>query len=112
MREQSSEQSSRETLRHYRQVVARVVTALRSAEVSNSFASFSLEEAIDQSIERIEGDVLEGTTRPNKLVQVDRIKQDFQNAIEGIRETDPDAFRPPNPEGDVNTAQDPEEEDG
>jgi len=105
--EQSSEQRSRENLRHYRKVVANVVGALRSAEVRNSFASFTLEEAVDQAIDVIEGPPQNGTTRPNKLVQVDRIKQDFDNAIEGIRETSPDAFRRSDPTDDVNT--DPED---
>jgi hypothetical protein len=108
--ERTTEQSTRETLRHYREVVSAVVGALRSAEVNRSFASFSLEEAIDQAIERIEGEPPQGTTRTNKLAQVDRIKQDLEDAIEGIRETDPDAFRQANPSQDVNTAPEPEED--
>lgn len=92
-------------------MVARVVTALRSAEVRNSFSSFSLEEAIDQHIEAIEGETQEGLTRPNKLAQVDRVKTDFDNAIEGLRATDPDQFRQSDPNEDANTEV-ADEEDG
>jgi hypothetical protein len=107
VQERTTEQSARETLRNYRKVVAAAVGALRSAEVNNSFSSFTLEEAVDQAIERIEGSPR--GTRPNKLTEIDRIKQDLDNAIEGIRATNPDDFRPSDPTQDVNTEPEPEE---
>jgi len=99
----SSETSARIARREYRRVVSAAVGALRSAEVNNSFAAITLEEVVDQAIELIEGDPGAGTTKPNKLLRADTIKRDLDNAIEGIRATDPDLFRVRNANEDVNT---------
>ncbi len=106
--ERTAEQQARETTRNYRGVVASVVGALRSAEANKSFASFSLEEAIDQAIDRIEG-AQEGRLKPNRVAQVAKIREDLTNAIEGMRASDPDSFRPASETTDVNTAPEPEE---
>lgn len=100
----TSEEEAREARQRYREAVANAVGALRSQEINRSFASFSLEEAIDQQIERIEG---EGTpTLPNLLTYVDRIKSDLDGVIDGIKETDPDLFRQSDPTQDANTPRD------
>ena len=94
-------QQARATLQSYRVVVAQVVSALRSDEINNAFASFSLEEAVDLRIEQLEGHpdgVYEG-----RIAAVDRIKSKLDAAIEGIKATDPDSFRPQDEQQDSNT---------
>lgn len=100
----TSQQEARDARERYRTAVANAVGALRSREINRSFASFSLEEAIDQQIERIEG---EGTeTLPNLLTAVDRIKSDLDGVIDAIKEMDPDLFRQADPSSDANTPRD------
>lgn len=101
MTEHTATETSRETLQNYREVVADVVGFVRSAEITRSFTSLSIEELVDNRIAQIEepqtGD------RPGALAQLEKIKNDFENAIEAIRNTPPDAFRAPDPSSDVNT---------
>lgn len=68
-----------------------------------SFTAFTFEEALDQNIERIEG---EGTElHPNQLVRVQRIKDNVLQAIEEVRQVDPEEFRLKDSTQDVNTPQ-------
>lgn len=102
-------QQDRARLQTYRTVVARAVSALRSMEINQSFAAFSLEEAVDQRIEQLEGHpngVYEG-----RVAAVDRIKADLDSSIEGIKATDPDSFRPKDEQQDSNTPVTPEAPD-
>lgn len=89
-------------MQQYREVTAAVVGFVRSREVTRAFTSISLEELIDRRIERIEhpqkGD------RPGMLAQLLTIKTNFENAIEGMKATPPDAFRAPDPASDANTS--------
>lgn len=101
--QRTSEQEARDARRRFRTVVADVVGALRSQEINRSFASISLEEVIDRQIERIEG--AETETKPNRLTRVNRIKAEFDGVIDAIKETDPDLFRPADPDDDANTPQ-------
>lgn len=100
----TSQQEARDARQRYRVAVADAVGALRSQEINRSFASFSLEEAIDQQIEAIEG---EGTeTRPNLLTAVDQVKNELDAVIDAIKETNPDTFRAADPSADANTPRD------
>lgn len=105
-RELSANTVSQGTLNQYRRVVADVVGFLRSQEVLKSYASVSLEELIDQRIDRIEAPVT--SNRPGHLARLASLKEAFDAAIEGIRETPADAFRFPDPSNDANTPEVPE----
>lgn len=94
-------EASRETLQQYREVTAAVVGFVRSQEITRAFTSISLEELIDRRITRIEAP--QDGDRPGALARLLKIKTDFENAIEGIRATPPDAFRAPDPSTDANT---------
>lgn len=101
MTERTASEASRETLQQYREVVANTVGFVRSREVTRSYTAISLEELIDNRIERIEAPQ-EGA-RPGALARLDKIKNDFDAALEGIKGTSPDAFRRPDPDTDANT---------
>lgn len=101
MTERTASEASRETLQRYREIVANTVGFVRSREVTRSYTSIGLEELIDSRIARIE-EPMEGT-RPGALARLEKIKNDFEDVIEGIRETPPDAFRRPDPDTDANT---------
>lgn len=101
MTERTATEATRETLQRYREVVANTVGFVRSNEVSRSYTSISLEELIDARIDRIE-EPMEGT-RPGALARLEKLKNDFEDVIEGIKATPPDAFRSPDPDTDANT---------
>lgn len=101
MTEHTATETARETLDNYRTVVGNVVGFVRSAEITRSFTSVSIEELTDKRIGRIEDPQTED--RPGALAQLEKLKNDFDNALEGIRNTPPDAFRSPDPANDVNT---------
>lgn len=100
MTERTAAEEQRETLQQFREVVGNAVGFLRSAEISHSFTSVGLEELIDQRIERIEAPA---GTRTGHLARLEKIKLDFDGAIEAIKQTPPDAFRAPDPDTDANT---------
>lgn len=100
----TSRQQASQARQRFRNAVADMVGALRSQEINKGFVSFTLEEAIDQQIERIEGDPT--ATRVNQLTRVDRIKTELDAVIEAIKNTDPDLFRAPSSNDDANTAPD------
>lgn len=102
MTEHTATETSRETLQTYREIVSEVVGFVRSAEITRSFTSLSIEELVDARIARIEepqtGD------RPGLLARLAKIKNDFDSALDAIKNTSPDAFRSPDPANDVNTS--------
>lgn len=101
MTERTASEANRETLQRYREVVADTVGFVRSREMTRSYTSVTLEELIDRRIERIEAPQTD--SRPGDLARLDRIKNDFEAVIEGIKQTPPDAFRTPDPDTDANT---------
>ncbi len=72
-----------------------------------TFAAFTFEDAVDQQIERIEGNT-EGKLRPNLLERTDRIKNELIKAVELLKTAPPELFLEPNENTDVNTAEEPE----
>jgi uncharacterized protein YdcH (DUF465 family) len=93
--------SAREQLREFRRVVSDAVGELRSAEIRDSYVSLSLEELVDQNIERLEG----GTdpTSPSRLERVRKIREELSSKIDAMKDTPPEFFRRADAEGDVNT---------
>lgn len=106
MTEHTATETARETLQNYREVVSNVVGFVRSAEITRSFTSVSIEELVDNRIGRIEDPQTDD--RPGALARLEQIKNDFDNVIDAIKNTPPDAFRAPDPANDVNTPDTPE----
>lgn len=100
--------TTREQQRTFRRIIANAVGELRSQEVRDSYASVGLEELVDQSIARLEGD--EDSTNPSRLARIRRTKQELSDNIEAMKAAPPDDFRPHDPDNDANTAPDSEDE--
>lgn len=101
MPERTAAEAAQEQIQSYRDAVGGVVGFVRSQEITRAYSSLSLEELIDRRIERIEAPQSGG--KPGALARLNALKTEFENAIEGIRNTSPDAFRAPNPSADANT---------
>lgn len=93
--------SAREQLRDFRRVVADAVGELRSAEVRDTYAALSLEELVDQNIERLEGSG--DPTSPSRLERVRKLRDELAAKIDAMKETPPEFFRRADVDGDVNT---------
>lgn len=86
-----------------RESVAGIVGELRSAEVQRTFVSLSLEELIDQHLERIGAGL---STDPMKPSRADRLKttyDDFVGSLDAIKALPAEAFVPRDPNTTVNT---------
>ncbi len=97
-------QQARDQLREFRRIVSAAVGEIRSQEIRDTFASISLEELADQHVERLQES--EDPVNPSRLQRLRKVKDDLDENIEAMKETDPAAFRRPNPEEDVNTEPD------
>lgn len=106
--EQTEERRARETIRRFREVTANAVSFVRSREVNRSFASISLEELVDSQIALIE-EGRPSAGRPSQLARIDKIKEELDQNIEAIKQVDPDLFRRPDSQTDVNTERETEE---
>lgn len=106
--EETPRSRAREQQREFRRIVANAVGELRSQEVKDSYASLSLEELIDQQIDRLEG--TEDGSNPSRLARIRRVKQELTDNIEAMKATPPSDFRRHDPDGDVNTAPETEDE--
>jgi hypothetical protein len=93
---------AREQQREFRRIIANAVGELRSNEIRDSYAALSLEELIDQQIDRLEG--TNDTLNPSRLQRIQRIRQELADNIEAMKATPPSSFRRHDPDGDVNTA--------
>lgn len=100
--------SAREQQREFRRIVANAVGELRSNEIRDSYAALSLEELIDQQIDRLEG--TEDGLNPSRLQRIQRVRQELADNIEAMKATPPSDFRRHDPDGDVNTAPETEDE--
>jgi hypothetical protein len=81
--------------------------ALVGQQSVQSWTAFTFEEAVDAQIEAIEGPATD--KRPNELMRVDRIEQECLAAVAALRDLPPEQFIEADPEQDVNTPR--EEED-
>lgn len=82
--------------------------ALVGQQSIQAWSAFTFEEAMDAQIEAIEGPSTD--KRPNQLERVDRIEQECLSAIAAMREIPPEQFLEPDPNHDVNTPRDGEED--
>lgn len=91
-----------------RQALNNAYAAILGDQNVQSFSAFTFEEAVDAQIERIEG---AGTQlRPNLLGRVDRIENELLKAVEELKQVPPEKFLEKDPESDVNTEPNPDEE--
>ncbi len=97
----TTSQRAQDQLREFRRIVSAAVGEIRSQEVRDTFASLSLEELADQHISRLE----EGDEQlnPSRLQRITAVRDDLANSIEAMKATDPNRFRRADPENDVNT---------
>lgn len=84
-----------------REAINNAYAALLGQQSVQSFTSFTFEEALDRTIERIEGE--DSELHPNQLKRVARIRDNVLRAIEEIRNVDPEEFRLKDGSYDVNT---------
>jgi len=84
-----------------REALGNAYAAIKAQENITTFAAFTLEDAIDLQIERIEG---EGTPlRPNQLKRVERIKNNVVKAVAELKEMPPEMFEEIDEGEQVNT---------
>lgn len=84
-----------------RRAINNAYAAILAQQNIQTFMAFTLEEALDAQIERIEG---EGSAlRPNQLDRVDRIENEVIKAVEELKKVPPDQFLDKDEERDVNT---------
>ena len=69
---------------------------------TQSFASFTVEEAMDAFVERISGN--DTLTRPNAINRVKGVAARVSAAVSKIRALPAETFRAANPDTDVNTS--------
>lgn len=106
--ERTPSDQSREQLREFRRVTAAAVAEIRSQQVRQTYASLSIEELMDQHIDR-----LEGTTdpiHPSRKTRLQKVYDEFTNNIQAMKAAPPDRFRRHDPDGDVNTPREGEPE--
>jgi hypothetical protein len=100
-KETNEEKAAQERQLRLRRALNNSYSALRGQQATESFSSFTIEDALKRQIEAIEG---EGTDiRPNKLARIDRIEKDAIAAIDQIKEIDPELFLDPDEDEDANT---------
>lgn len=87
-----------------RRVVNQAYSALRGQESVQTFAAYTLEDALDEQIEAIEGSPK--NRRANKLEVVDSVENDLLSLADKIKKTPPEAFTQKNEGKDVNTPKD------
>lgn len=75
--------------------------ALEGQKATNTFAAYTLENALDDQIERIAGS--DTPLRPNELHRVDRIEANVLTTVAKIKALPDNAFRDADNSKDVNT---------
>lgn len=90
-----------------REAISNAYAALVGQQSIQGWTAFTIEEALDAQIERIEGKST--SKRPNELERVDRIEQETLAAIAALRDTPPEQFLEPSSDQDVNTPREDDE---
>lgn len=99
--EQNQEEQRQLQSIRQREALNNAYAALLGQQTVQSFTAFTFEEALDRTIECIEGE--DSELHPNQLKRVARIRDNVLRAIEEIREVDPEEFRLSDSAQDVNT---------
>lgn len=96
-------QQSREQLQEFRRIVSSAVGELRASQVRDAYAALSIEELMDQHVERMSGTGKGVVSRKQRL---EKLYDQFTGSIEAMKNTDPSRFRIRDTENDVNTPRD------
>ena len=91
-----------------RQAINDAFAQLEGEKTVQSFNAFTLEEALDLQIERIEGESTR--IRPNELDRTERVYQNLTTAAEELKKIPPEMFLSKDSSRDVNTPEVPEQE--
>lgn len=109
MADENAEKNGQALNLDLRRAVNNAYAFVKGREAVQSFASYTFEDALDQQIERIEG--ASTSTRLNELDRLTKIETDILQAVSKIKALPPEAFSDPDPEVDVNTPVESEEDD-
>lgn len=90
-----------------REALSNAYAALVGQQSIQGWTAFTVEEALDGQIERIEGKST--SKRPNELERVDHIEQEILAAVAALRDTPPEQFIEPRSDQDVNTPRETDE---
>ena len=100
-KEKNEEQTSQERQLRQRKALNDAFAALIGQQNTQTFQAFTIEDALDEQIEQIEG---AGTRiRPNQLARVDRVESGVLEAVEQLKAIPDEAFKKVNEDEDVNT---------
>jgi hypothetical protein len=99
--EKGEEKNDEERNTALRTSLSDAYAALLGDQSRQSFGAFTFEEALDANIERIEGVATQ--LRPNLLERTARIMNRVIQAADTAKALDPDLFKKPDPNKDVNT---------
>lgn len=104
--ERSQEHEQQQLHDKQRQALNDAYAQLEAEKTIQSFNAFTLEEALQLQIDRIEG---EGTKiRPNELDRTERVYQNLVKAVEELKQVPPEKFLTKDNARDVNTLETPE----
>jgi hypothetical protein len=81
--------------------------AIMGTQTSKEFSAFTFEEALQQQLDRIQGESTK--LRPNELERVDKIESELLSAVEQTKALPPESFREPE-DDDVNKELDDDEQ--
>jgi hypothetical protein len=100
-RTDAKRQAQDEQMMRLRLALNNAYASLRGRAVADSFAAYTIEEAIDAHVDVIEG---KGTkVHPSQLDRVERIRNDLIAVAEAIKALPVDSFRPVDDADAVNT---------
>lgn len=94
------EQAQDQTIRQ-RSAIQNAYASLLGEQNNQTFAAFTLEEALDAQIERIAGKGSDA--HPNQLDRVARIKNQLLQAVDEVSKTDPAQYEQVSVDKNVNT---------
>lgn len=101
-KEETAEEANKQQA-HLKQRTAlnNAYAAIEGQKSIQSFTAFTFEEALDNQIERIEGE--SSRLRPNELDRVKRVEEEVIKAAEEIKKIPPEQFLQQDESRDVNT---------
>lgn len=76
---------------------------IEGQKLTQSFSTVAFEELMDEQIQRIEGTPPPGSTKPNELDRITKMKAELVAAVEKIKALPNDAFKKVRDNNNVNT---------
>lgn len=90
-------------IQRFREVVADVVGEVRSAEVRHTYVALSIEELVDQQIERLEAGASQDPMKPARMDRLQASYDAFKQSISAIKDLPPEMFTPADPNTGTNS---------